>query len=67
MIARILATLVGSAWARAALSDGVTVLAILLFLLALRSSGERADRLAERLDTRENLAKDAGGGGSPSS
>lgn len=53
MIARILATLVGSAWARAAFRYGVIVLAIFLFLLALRRSGERAGRLAERLDTRE--------------
>jgi len=36
-----------------ALRYGVTALAILLFLLALRRSGERAGRLAERLDTRE--------------
>jgi hypothetical protein len=47
------ATLAGSAWARAALRYGVTALVILLFLLALRRSGERAGRLAERLDTRE--------------
>ena len=49
----LLATLVGSAWARAALRYVVTTLAILLFLLALRRSGERAGRLAERLETME--------------
>jgi hypothetical protein len=43
----------GSAWARAALRYGVTALGILLFLLALRRSGERAGRLAERLETTE--------------
>lgn len=51
MISGLLATLAGSAWARAALRYGVTALAILLFLLALRRSGERAGRLAERLET----------------
>jgi hypothetical protein len=32
---------------------GAIALAVLLFLLTLRRSGERAGRLAERLDTRE--------------
>jgi hypothetical protein len=53
VIGGLLATLAGSAWARAALRYGVTALAILLFLLALRRSGERAGRLAERLETTE--------------
>lgn len=53
MIPGLLATLAGSAWARAALRYGVTALAILLFLRALRRSGERAGRLAERLETTE--------------
>jgi hypothetical protein len=48
-----LARLAGSAWARAALRYGVTALAILSFLLALRRSGERAGRLAEQLETIE--------------
>jgi len=39
MIGGLLATLVGSAWACAALRYSVTALAILLFLLALRRSG----------------------------
>ena len=38
---------------RVAMRYGVTALAILLFLLALRRSGERAGRLAERLETTE--------------
>jgi hypothetical protein len=53
VIGVLLATLAGSAWARTALRYGVTALAILLFLLALRRSGERAGRLAEQLDTME--------------
>ncbi|WP_281982685.1 hypothetical protein [Thalassorhabdomicrobium marinisediminis] len=53
MIGGLLAALTGSACARTALRYGVTTIAILLFLLALRSSGERAGRLADRLDTRE--------------
>ena len=53
MISGLLAMLAGSAWARAAFRYGVTALAILLFLLALRRSGERAGRLAERLETTE--------------
>jgi len=38
---------------RSALRYGAIVLAVLLFLLALRRSGERAGRLAERLETAE--------------
>lgn len=53
MIGGLLAALAGSAWARAALRYGVTAFAILLFLLALRRSGEHVGRLAERLETRE--------------
>lgn len=53
MIGRFLATLAGSAWARMALRYGVIAIAILLFLLAQRRSGERAGHLAERLETRE--------------
>ena len=51
MIGGLIATLPGSAWARAALRYGAIALAILSFLLALRGSGERAGRLAERLET----------------
>ncbi len=42
MILGLLAGIAGSAWARAALRYGLTALAILLFLLALRRSGETA-------------------------
>ena len=53
MIGGLLTTLAGSPWARTALRYGLTALAILLFLLTLRRSGERAGRLAERLKTME--------------
>ena len=53
MIGVLLATLARSAWARMALRYSAIALAILLFLLALRRSGERAGWLAERLETRE--------------
>ncbi|MEX5729783.1 hypothetical protein Ga0609869_003136 [Rhodovulum iodosum] len=48
-----IAALARSAWARTALRYGVTALALLLFLLALRRSGEHAGRLAERLEAME--------------
>ena len=51
MIGGLLTGIATSPWTRAALRYGVTALAILLFLLALRRSGERARRLAERLET----------------
>lgn len=41
-----------SPWMRA-LRHGAIVLAVLLFLLTFRRSGERAGRLAERLETPE--------------
>ncbi|MDR5654413.1 hypothetical protein [Ruixingdingia sedimenti] len=53
MISGLIATLAGSAWARTALRYNVIALAVLLFLLSLRRSGERAGRLAERLETTE--------------
>jgi hypothetical protein len=40
-------------WMRAALRNGAIALAVLLFLLALRRSGERAGRLVERLEATE--------------
>jgi hypothetical protein len=55
VIGGLLATLAGSAWARTVLRYGVTALAILLFLLARRRSGERAGRLAEQLETTERI------------
>jgi len=53
VIGGLVAALAGSAWARTAVRYGLTVLAILLFLLALRCSGECAGRLAEQLETTE--------------
>lgn len=38
---------------RAALRYGTIALAIILFLLSIRRTGERVGRLAERLETRE--------------
>jgi hypothetical protein len=40
-------------WVRAALRYCAIVLAVLLFLVSLRRSGERAGRLVERLETTE--------------
>jgi hypothetical protein len=53
VIAALLTGIVTSPWLRAALRYGAIALAVLLFLLSLRRSGERAGRLAERLDTKE--------------
>lgn len=53
MIGALLTGIAAIPWMRAALRYGATVLAILLFLLALRRSGERSGRLAERLETTE--------------
>ena len=48
-----IAWLLGSAVGRVALRYGFVALAVLLFLLSLRRSGERAGRMAERLETME--------------
>ena len=53
MIAALFTGIAASPWGRAALRYGAIALAVLLFLLALRCSGERAGRLAERLETTE--------------
>lgn len=53
MIAGLLTGSAGSASARTGLRYGVIALAILLFLLSLRRSGERAGRLTEQLETME--------------
>jgi len=53
MIATLLGGFAASPWMRAALRYGAIALAVLLFLLSLRRSGERAGRLAERLETTE--------------
>jgi hypothetical protein len=53
MIAALLTGFAAGPWMRVALLYGATVLAVILFLLALRRSGERTGRLAERLETTE--------------
>lgn len=53
MIAGLLTGIAASPLTRAALRYGATGLAVLLFLLSLRRSGERAGHLAERLETTE--------------
>lgn len=53
MIASILGGIAATPWMKAALRYGAIALAIVLFLLSIRRSGERVGRLAERLDTRE--------------
>ncbi len=53
MIGVLLGAIAASPLMRAALRYGAIVLAVLLFLLSLRRSGERAGRLAERLKTTE--------------
>jgi len=53
MIAALLTGFAASPWMRAALRYGATAITVLLFLFALRRSGERAGRLAERLKTTE--------------
>lgn len=53
MIGGLLTGIAMSPWVRAAVRYGAIVLAVLLFLLSLRRSGERAGRLAERLESTE--------------
>ncbi len=71
MIASLLASIAASSWARAVLSYGAVALAVLLFLLSIRRAGERAGRLAERLETAEKVndvqRRMLGRRGSPSS
>jgi len=53
MIGGLLTGIATSPWMRVALCYGAIALAVLLFLLSLRRSGERMGRLAERLETAE--------------
>jgi len=53
MIGALLAGFATNPWARTALRYGAIALTVLLFLFALRRSGERTGRLAERLETLE--------------
>ena len=55
MIAALLGGIAASPRMRTAMRYGGTALAVLMFLLALRRSGERTGRLAERLDTTEKI------------
>ena len=54
MIAALAAGLIARPWARTALRWGAVALTVLLFLLSLRRAGERAGRMAERLENMEN-------------
>lgn len=53
MIATMLGGIASSPRMRAALRYGTIALAIVLFLLSIRRSGERVGRIAERLKTTE--------------
>jgi len=53
MIASLLAGVATSSWARAALKYGAIALTVVLFLLSIRRAGERAGRMAGRLETAE--------------
>ncbi len=53
MIAALFTGIATSPWVRTALRYGAIALTVLLFLFALRRSGERTGRLAERLETLE--------------
>jgi hypothetical protein len=55
MIGTLLGWVASSAWLRAAFRYGAVALAVVLCLLMLRRSGERAARLAERLGTEEKV------------
>ncbi len=55
MITALLTGIAVSQWMRAALRYGAIALAVLLFLLALRRSGERTGRLAERFEITEKI------------
>lgn len=53
MIGALLAGFATNSWTRTALRYGAIALTVLLFLFALRRSGERSGRIAERLETLE--------------
>ncbi|UWQ90395.1 hypothetical protein K3727_16680 [Rhodobacteraceae bacterium M382] len=55
MITTLLGGIAARSLARAALRYGAIALAIVLFLLTLRRSGERIGRLVERLETTEKI------------
>ena len=53
MIATIFGLIVSRPLARAAMRYGAMAVAVVLFLLSIRRSGEQVGRIAERLDTTE--------------
>ena len=53
MIATSFGGIAASPWVQAALRYGTIALAIVLFLLSIRRSGERVGRIAERLEHTE--------------
>lgn len=53
MITTILGGVTANPWARAILRYGAIAVAIVLFLLSIRRSGEHVGRIAERLETTE--------------
>jgi len=53
MIATFLGGIAANPWTRAILRYGTIAVAIVLFLLSIRSTGERAGRIAERLEITE--------------
>ena len=53
MITTILGGIAASTWARAILRYGAIAVAIVLFLLSIRRSGEHVGRIAERLEITE--------------
>lgn len=55
MITTILGGIAATTWARTILRYGAIAVAIVLFLLSIRRYGERAGRIAERLETTEKV------------
>ena len=53
MIASIVGGIAAAPWAKAALRYAAIALTIVLFILSIRRFGERAGRIAERLETTE--------------
>jgi len=53
MITTILGGIAAAPWMKAALRYGAFAVAVVLYLLSIRRSGERVGRIAERLETTE--------------
>ena len=56
MTAGLLTGIATSPWMRAALRYGAIALAVILFLLSIRRSGERVGRISERLENSEKTS-----------